>query len=156
MYPGSLITNEFYYSYWAYVPSSMGSPNSNQWLATFQIEGTNLPGWYPIGKMQLDWYEPQLHLVWQDLSGHQTRLASAGSLPRDQWVHFEWYTKIGANGELACWMNGNNLWDVTGIDTSGLNMGSYKYFMTCIYGMNGVMYVDDMSLYNVNMNGNAP
>jgi hypothetical protein len=156
MYPGSLIQNDFYYSWWVYVPSSMGLPSSGQWLTLFQIEGSNQPGWYPIGKLQLQPNSPNINLWWQDLSGHQTMLAASGvALPRDQWVHFQWYTSIGTNGRFQAWMNGAKLWDVSGINTSGLKT-STMYFMSDLYGMNGAYYVDDMALYNTNLNGQAP
>jgi hypothetical protein len=156
-YPGSLIQNEFYFSWWEYVPSSMGLPNNGQWLVLFQIEGSNQPGWYPIGKLSINsWDKPSVTLFWQDLNGNQKELANSGvALPRDQWVHFEWYTKIGTSGELACWMNGQKLWDVTGINTSGLKT-STLYYMTALYGMSGTVYVDDLALYNVNLLGKAP
>jgi hypothetical protein len=157
MYPGSLIQNDFYFSYWAYIPSSIGLPSSGQWLVLFQIEGSNLPGWYPIGKISINsWDKPSITLYWQDVNGAQTELVNTGvALPRDQWIHFEWYTKISTSGELACWMNGQQLWDVKNIDTSALKT-STLYFMTDLYGMNGTTYIDDLALYNVNMNGKAP
>jgi hypothetical protein len=52
-------------------------------------------------------------------------------------------------------MNGQKIGDVS-VDTSGLNAGNYKYFMTDLYGMNGTYYVDDLAIYDVNMNGQAP
>jgi hypothetical protein len=157
MYPGSLIQNDFYFSWWEYVPSSMGLPSSGQWLVLFQIEGSNQPGWYPIGKISINsWDKPNVTLYWQDINGKQTELSNSGvALPRDQWVHFQWYTKIGTNGELACWMNGQQLWDAKNIDTSGLTT-STLYFMPDLYGMNGSLYIDNMALYNTNLNGAAP
>jgi hypothetical protein len=157
MYPGSLVQNDFYFSWWEYIPSSLGLPNSGQWLVLFQIEGSNQPGWYPIGKLSINsWDKPSITLFWQDINGNQVELSNSGiALPRDQWIHFEWYTKISPSGELACWMNGQQLWDVKGFDTSALNL-STLYFMTDLYGMTGAVYVDDMVLYNVNMNGMVP
>ncbi len=153
-YPGSLIQNDFYYSFWIYVPSSMGLPSSGQWLVLFQIEGTANSRYEPIGKISINsWDKPSVTLYWENTNAVQTELSNSGvALPRDQWVHFEWYTHIGTNGELACWMNGQKLWDVTGVDTSALH-ASTMYFMNDLYGMPGTVYVDNMALYNVNMNG---
>jgi CARDB/Polysaccharide lyase len=152
--PNSLIQNEFYYSWWAYIPSAMGWAGTNEWMNLFQIEGTVLPAYVPIGKLEMVGMEVACR--WQDLQSNQTSCGRSGrTLPRDQWVHFEWYTKIGTNGQLTAWMNGQLLWDTTGIDTSGLQQPgtSGVYFMNDLYGMNGTYYVDDLKLYNVNMNG---
>jgi hypothetical protein len=51
-------------------------------------------------------------------------------------------------------MNGAKILDASGVDTSGL-IQSTLYFMLDLYGMNGTYYVDDLALYNVNMNGTA-
>ena len=155
VYPGSLTQNDFYYSWWAYIPSSMGLPSGSDWLVLFQIEGSLTSGYYPIGKLNV-LQNGVMNLVWQTTGGGGNQIANSGHvLPRDQWVHFEWYTHIATNGEFTLWMNGVKQWDVTGVDTSGLTQ-STMYFMNDLYGMNGSYYVDDMALYNVNMNGKAP
>jgi hypothetical protein len=133
----------------------MGLPSGSDWLVLFQIEGSLTSGYYPIGKLNI-LQNGVMTLVWQTTGGGGNQIANSGHvLPRDQWVHFEWYTHIGTNGEFALWMNGVKQWDVTGVDTSGLTQ-STMYFTNDLYGMNGSYYVDDMALYNVNMNGKAP
>ena len=155
-YPGSLIKDDFYYSWWAYIPSTMGYPSDNQWLVLFQVEGSLTEGFYPIAKLQLQPHNPTLNLGWQDASGEQHIVEhSSAVLPRDQWVHFEWYTHIGTNGEFTLWMNGTKVWDVTNFDNSELTASTF-YFMNDLYGMDGTYYIDDLSLFNVNMNGTAP
>jgi hypothetical protein len=154
-YPGSIINDDFYYSWWAYIPSAMGYPDDDQWLVLFQVEGSLTEGFYPIAKLQLQPHSPTINLGWQDVSGEQHLLVqSPVVLPRDQWVHFEWYTHIGVNGEFALWMNGTQVWDVKNFDNSELNASTF-YFMNDLYGMNGAYYIDDMSLFNFNMNGTA-
>ncbi len=158
LYPGSLIQDDFYFSFWMYIPSTVvANTSSSQWLVLFQIEGSVGSRYEPIGKLGLNsWTGSRLTLWWEDTTHTQYMLADPGiNLPRDQWVHFEWYTHIGTNGELACWMNGQKLWDLIGGDTSALNQ-STLYFMPCLYGTNGTVYVDEMSLYNVNISGGTP
>ena len=135
------------------------------WLALFQIEGTYSSGWYPIYKLGVDsnW---KFQLQGQDLNGvglgggqswNQVMVQTTTSVPKDQWFHVEWYTHIGTDGKLAVWINGVKLWDVNA-DTSSLTVGgqnsAYKwYVMPDLYGTNGQLWVDDMAIYNVNMNG---
>ena len=156
--PGSLIQNCFYFNWWVYIPSNMvpTGTGSSQWLTIFQLEGSVLPRYEPIAKLQM--MPPNgtiTTLVWEDVNGSQTTLATGPALIYDQWINIQWYTYIGTNGTLEAWMNGAQMWDVTNFDTSALNQATL-YFMTDIYGMNGFTYADDMALYNVNMNGVAP
>jgi hypothetical protein len=162
-YPSDLIENEFYFSWWTYIPSSVtAQPNIGEWLNIFQLEGSILPGWNPIYGICIGSWQAENNTTLFGLDNNNKEYPPNGVLadsrrtfPRDQWVHLEFYCRIGTNGGLQAWMNDAKLWSVSGIDTSGLHEAE-MYFMPCIYGTNGTIYVDDMALYNVNMNGRAP
>jgi hypothetical protein len=156
MYPGALIQNDFYFSWWVYIPSSLGNPTADQWLILFQIEGSIQPLWTPIFSLIQQYGTTPIKLGGRDNNGEDMGILANPhvAIPRDQWVHLEWYTHIGTNGTLAAWMDGAKLWEVNGVDTSGLKTSTLCY-MVDLYGMNGSFYADDFALYNVNMNGTA-
>ena len=150
LFPGNLITTDFYYSAWYYVPSSF---NVGSYFTIFQLEGSLTSGYYPIWAFMFSSGDEHALLYGRGNSG--TQLGNGGIqadssfiLPRDTWFKIEWYTHIasGNNGEIIAWANGNQLWDVH-CDTSGLTL-STLYFMPMIYGSTGTIYVDDIAMYN--------
>ena len=75
--------------------------------------------------------------------------------PRDTWFQVEWYTHIGSNGTMQTWIDKVLQWNITNVDTSGLLQNGGLYLMPMIYGSSGTIYVTEMALYDVNMNGGA-
>jgi hypothetical protein len=160
LYPGDLIQNEFYFSFWVYIPSSVTPDiSSGQWLDIFQLEGSIRPDWDPIYGICIGSTQAGNHVILYGIDNDNNPYYSNGVLadsglnfPRDQWVHLEFYCHVGVNGAFEAWINRALLWSVNDIDNSGLHQ-STMYFMPCLYGTDGTLYVDKMALYNVNMNG---
>jgi hypothetical protein len=161
-YPDSLIQDDFYFSYWVYLPSSLNAKISEgQWLTIFQVEGSILPNWDPIYGICISSWQADNHIILLGTDNNGNVYAPNGVLADsgkvmsyDKWVHLEFYCHIAASGSFQAWMDGVKLWSITGINNTGLKQNTL-YFMPCIYGTNGVMYIDNLSLYNVNMNGKA-
>ena len=142
-----------------YIPSN--SVTLGTYFTNFQLEGSILPNYEPIFGSMI--YSPECGndfcIGGRDVTG--TKIPGGPGLPqgilsdshvifpRDQWVHFEWYTHIGASGEIAAWLNGVKVCDGT-TDTSGLKQTA-MYFSPMIYGSSGTIYVDDITLYNTNI-----
>jgi hypothetical protein len=152
LYPGSMIQNDFYISFWVYVPSTF---KVGSYFTLFQLEGSILPNYEPIWAIMINPPNSN-HIVLYGRDNNGNQLGNGGvqadsqmTLPRDQWVHIEYYTHIGTNGNIQAWMNGVQLWNVN-CDTSGLKQ-SQMYFEPMIYGSSGTIYVDDMQLYNKNI-----
>ncbi|XES77684.1 MAG: heparin lyase I family protein [Candidatus Bathyarchaeia archaeon] len=154
LYPGSMIQNDIYVSFYAYVPSSF---QIGSYLTIFQLEGSILPNYEPIWAFMI---RPDNNnnviLYGRDNNGDKlgndgVQADSGMSFPRDQWVHIEYYTHIASNGRIEAWMNGAKLWDVS-CDTSGLKL-TPMYFSPMVYGSSGTIYVDDIAMYNTNIRG---
>jgi hypothetical protein len=161
--PGALVSDELFYDFWVYVPSSITVNQGNgEFFLLFQLEGAIEPGYDPIFSMMLaDNGHTTVRLGGRDNNNDPINIgdnciADSGlSFPRDEWVHVEWYTKIAVNGLFKAWMNGASLWDVSGIDNTGLNQ-VWKYFMPAVYGCNGTIWVDDQALYDYNAHTDTP
>jgi hypothetical protein len=103
---------------------------AGEYFVAFQLEGDIQPYYSPIFGLMCDGAEApgKITIVGRDITGAKIMgftntpgvLNFAGqSIPRDQWVHFEWYTHIASNGSIKAWMNGVLISDVSNVDTLG-------------------------------------
>ncbi len=156
------LSDVFFVDQWMYLPSDFTvkySPNGGYFML-FQFEGTYSAGCYPIyglmlGPQNSDGTFP-LSFGGRDYTGAKIAdpyiqmLYSHFDLPRGEWFHFQWYQSVGRDGFVKAWINGVEVANVSGIDTT--TMGTEWYINTDIYFNRDDMsmrrlWIDDITIY---------
>lgn len=138
-----------YFSCWLMFPTL---PTVNGWLNIFQFKKKNWetgavdPTWYNEAKNKSQ--ETTLTLThWEQEWNISPNINSSPALKAGEWFHVEWYYKDGVNdGELRIWINGIEVWNLTNVNTRGIDPDIQ--WAPSLYGINVqpghlVMYMDD-------------
>jgi hypothetical protein len=156
-------SNSVYVDEWIYLPSNFtvtNSPNGG-YYDLFQFEGSYTSGCYPIfslmiGTQNSDGTFP-IMLYGRDYTGAQMgnegvlqEMFSHFNLPRGQWFHFQWYTTVSTNGVIQAWINGQQVINITNLNTT--TQGTQWYINTNIYYNRDdmathKMWIDDITIY---------
>ncbi|GEM_PF-3226904 len=138
-----------YFSTWYMFPVL---PQVNGWLNIFQFKKKN----YSTGQVDPTWYnefenQKILSLThWNQAWDIPANVQPPPALVAGKWFHIEWYYKDGvSDGAIKIWIDGNLIWDLSGINTRGIDPDIQ--WAPVLYGTNVtpgylVAYVDDAAI----------
>jgi hypothetical protein len=154
---------ETYRSVWIWWPSTLTITNdgceyinliqhrerNSPWNPTWNIVATRTTPTRTVDVLGLhDWYNGTIH--------HNDANAV---VPKDQWFHVETYHKVGrSDGEITVWLNGLQIFNLTGINTAGGTYNTYSQFAInnysyCGSGIGHPIYFDDVKITNYRVGG---
>lgn len=171
--PGSsLLPDAAYYSVWYYFPQNVSAPqwwNVFQWKKGYCDSSGDCPS-DPVftvnvgnrgdGSMYLYLYDHVGTDGTYNTAGQGDRGDAIINLPLNTWVHLECYYKwaLTATGEVACWQDGQQIWDATNLITDYNYTGADnpRQWTVNNYSDNTVpvtqtIYVDDAAISTVRL-----
>ena len=157
MQPASVgVRTRFLLDQWVYLPSNW-NVTSSDWYGMFQVSEDANPSWQPYYQFLISDHNHNgivsVILDSRDVQGTEHYYATVSNfpLPRGKWFEFEWYeVRNSMNGEVATWINGQQLWDVKGLDTLASASDVWHIETDKIYNAGGQYksWVDDLAIYN--------
>jgi hypothetical protein len=111
--------DQAYYSAWYYFPTQYDIADSG-WWNIFQWKssvGSANDAFWTVGPWKRT--NGDLYLTLYDWQNRVLRHQTVADIPVGEWFHLECLYVKGSNwdGQVQCWQDGNELWNLTGINT---------------------------------------